>query len=307
MNLDKNVKNSEEFSYLVNLALDQKVSWTMLKGFLNELVSSLEASKKLNAVLLDELQSLHSKTIENQSETMQSIAENKKETFNVTEDKEFDAEVKETAENGSDDEVMVLFTKQETINDEDDLQPEGNLINETHEIETQKPDKLDEDQNSLDGDSEKNEDDNLPVETNDKVAEDTIITDNQIKVLKNSSERIANPEEFENNSQSRSYEMNDLQYVFTENVNEPVDNQSEVNSLCNNDEASMEATVDNEKVISFKENDDGKKAKTNQNDIDEMDSLEKIDKRIIHENLESRKEKIFRHAEYESARRDLNF
>ena len=199
---------------------------------------------------------------------------------------------------------MVFDTSLETINDEDDLEPEDNLINE---IETPKPDKLDEDQNSLDGDSEKNEDDNLPVETNDKVAEDTIITDNQIKVLKNSSERIANPEEFENNSQSRSYEMNDLQYVFTENVNEPVDNQSEVNSLCNNDEASMEATVDNEKVISFKENDDGKKAKTNQNDIDEMDSLEKIDKRIIHENLESRKEKIFRHAEYERARRDLNF
>ena len=117
MNLGKNVKNSEEFSYLVNLALDQKVSWTMLKGFLNELVSSLEASKKLNAVLLDELQSLHSKTFENQFEANHESSVEEQETFNDTEDQEVDAEVQDTVENGSDDDIMVLFTKQETISD----------------------------------------------------------------------------------------------------------------------------------------------------------------------------------------------
>ena len=213
MNLDKNVKNSEEFSYLVNLALDQKVSWTMLKGFLNELVSSLEASKKLNAVLLDELQSLHSKTFENQFEANHESSVEEQETFNDTEDQEVDAEVQDTVENGSDDDIMVLFTKQETINDEDDLQPEDNLINETHEIEKPKSDELEADQNSFDG-----------------------------------------------NLQGQSYDINELQSVFTDNVdepvNEPVDNQSDMNSLYSNNEESLEARIDNEKVISSEEDDD---------------------------------------------------
>ena len=83
LNFGENVENSEEgFKYLLTLALNQKVSWTMLKGFLHELVSSLEASKKLNAVLLDELQSLHSKTIENQFEPMIGIADKEQEILN---------------------------------------------------------------------------------------------------------------------------------------------------------------------------------------------------------------------------------
>ena len=123
-----------------------------------------------------------------------------------------------------------MFTKQETINDEDDLQPEGNLINE---IETPKPDKLNADQNSFDGVSE-NVEEIIPVEINDLFAEDTNITEKQIELLENSSERIGNTEEFENGLQKQSYEMNELQSVFTENVDEPVDeavnNQSDFNS-----------------------------------------------------------------------------
>ena len=42
------------------MALKQKVSWTLLKTFLKELISSFESSKQLNEVLLEELQLLHS-------------------------------------------------------------------------------------------------------------------------------------------------------------------------------------------------------------------------------------------------------
>ena len=185
----------------------------MLKGFLHELVSSLEASKKLNTLLLDELQSLHSKTIENQPEAKLCQTVEELETFNDTEDQEVDAETQDTVENGSDDDIMVLFTKQETINDEDDLQPEDNLINETHEIEKPKSDELEADQNSFVG-----------------------------------------------NLQGQSYDINELQSVFTDNVdepvNEPVDNQSDMNSLYSNNEESLEARIDNEKVISSEEDDD---------------------------------------------------
>ena len=55
------------------MALNQKVSWTLLKTFLKELISSFESSKQLNEVLLEELQLLHSnqtesKTIEKETE-----------------------------------------------------------------------------------------------------------------------------------------------------------------------------------------------------------------------------------------------
>ena len=67
------------------MALKEKVSWISLKTFLKELISSFESSKQLNEVLLEELQSLHSKTIENLSETMQSTAAKEQEPFNETE------------------------------------------------------------------------------------------------------------------------------------------------------------------------------------------------------------------------------
>ena len=50
-----------DFKYLVNLALDQKVSWIHLKGFLHGLTTTCETAKQLNDILLDELQSLHLK------------------------------------------------------------------------------------------------------------------------------------------------------------------------------------------------------------------------------------------------------
>ena len=69
---------------LVKLALNQKVSWFGLKTFLHELTSTLETSKELNDVLLEELQILHSKTIKIQIQ----------DTVNNT-----DAEVQEIAGN----------------------------------------------------------------------------------------------------------------------------------------------------------------------------------------------------------------
>ena len=51
----------------MKLALCQKVSWPSLKIFLHDLTSTFESSKELNHVLLEELQSLHSKTIVDQT------------------------------------------------------------------------------------------------------------------------------------------------------------------------------------------------------------------------------------------------
>ena len=59
-----------EFEFLVNLALDQKVSWAKLKLFLDDMTPTYEKSKKLNNVLLNSLESLHSKTKKNYAPEM---------------------------------------------------------------------------------------------------------------------------------------------------------------------------------------------------------------------------------------------
>ena len=53
-----------DFKHLLKLAMTQKVSWTKLKGFLDDLTSTFEASKKLNDVLLEEIQILHSRSFD---------------------------------------------------------------------------------------------------------------------------------------------------------------------------------------------------------------------------------------------------
>ena len=99
---EKEDKSSEvDFKSLVRLALDQKVSWTKLKSFLDDLASTFETAKKLNEVLLDEIQALHAKTINDPTQ----------------ETDKTEPEEQEIDENGSEDDVMVLFTKQETIDD----------------------------------------------------------------------------------------------------------------------------------------------------------------------------------------------
>ena len=91
LNLKKKNTNIEvEFQLLIQMALNQRVSWGKLKLFLHDLASTYETSKKLNDVLLDELQSLHVKANENESQAQEIV---------------------------QDDEVMVLFSKQETIDD----------------------------------------------------------------------------------------------------------------------------------------------------------------------------------------------
>ena len=106
LSLNESILSSNvELGSLVKLALDQKVSWSTLKPFLHELTSTLEASKQLNVILLEELQVLHSKTIVDQTQDAP-------ETI-------LEAKEQDTVVNGSDDEeIMVLFTKQETVDDE---------------------------------------------------------------------------------------------------------------------------------------------------------------------------------------------
>ena len=83
----------------------------MLKGFLFELTSTLEAPKKLNAILLDELQLLHSKMIENQSQAIHDKTIAGQETANESENREI-------VENDTEDDVILIFSKQETFNAE---------------------------------------------------------------------------------------------------------------------------------------------------------------------------------------------
>ena len=60
---DSSIEDFEvDFKHLLKLAMTQKVSWTKLKGFLDDLTSTFEASKKLNDVLLEEIQILHLRT-----------------------------------------------------------------------------------------------------------------------------------------------------------------------------------------------------------------------------------------------------
>ena len=68
--LESICENSElGFKYLLNLALNQKVSWSKLKIFLEDLTSTYESSKKLNEVLLDELEARQSIANKNQGST----------------------------------------------------------------------------------------------------------------------------------------------------------------------------------------------------------------------------------------------
>ena len=101
--LEKFVQNSElQFKYLINLALNQKVTWSNLKSFLNDLTPTHQTSKKINDILLEELQNLHSKIIDNQARK----------------NGETEADFEDFVKSGSDDDIMVLFTKQKTIGDD---------------------------------------------------------------------------------------------------------------------------------------------------------------------------------------------
>ena len=59
--------------------MDQKVSWILLKGFLDELTTTFETAKQLNGILLDELQSLHlkcaDKNVAEEGETLENVQE----------------------------------------------------------------------------------------------------------------------------------------------------------------------------------------------------------------------------------------
>ena len=117
--LEQCIQNSDVgYKYLIKLAMTQKVSWNALKTFIRELTSDLETAIKLNDILLQELESLHSKIIENEHQE------------NIFEEQE-------TVKKGSENEVMVQFTKQDTIGDElsfidhDSAEEEQDSINES--------------------------------------------------------------------------------------------------------------------------------------------------------------------------------
>ena len=85
---EKFVEDSEmQYKCLVKLAMNNKVSWTSLKTFIHELTSDFKGAIKLNDVLLDELQSAHSKLADYQIQGK---------------DKEIENEKQITVENGSD-------------------------------------------------------------------------------------------------------------------------------------------------------------------------------------------------------------
>ena len=113
----KDVKSSEvDFESLVRLALTEKVSWNKLRLFLDDLTSTFETSKKLNDVLLDELQALHGNKIDNQTQKSN----------------EREPEEQKIDENDSEGDVTILFTKQETI-DEEVIFIEDNTLEERSE------------------------------------------------------------------------------------------------------------------------------------------------------------------------------
>ena len=57
-----NSENMElDFKNLIKCALNQKISWPVLKIVLDSATTTLKESKKLNVILLDQLESMHSK------------------------------------------------------------------------------------------------------------------------------------------------------------------------------------------------------------------------------------------------------
>ena len=97
LGLEKFVENSEfQYKYFIKLAMEQKVSWATIKTFIHELTYYFESIMKLNAVLLEELQSLLSKMDENQTQKGSNQNE---------------IQMEETGDNKSENDVLVLFTK----------------------------------------------------------------------------------------------------------------------------------------------------------------------------------------------------
>ena len=70
------------FSYLINAALQAEITWDALEDLLEDLTPTLDKSKQLNKVFLNELKSLHSQKDEIDLQ------------FKVEKDDLFDEEVK---------------------------------------------------------------------------------------------------------------------------------------------------------------------------------------------------------------------
>ena len=64
--MDIDTENVElDFKHLIKCAMNHKISWSVLKIVLDNAASTLKESKKLNNILLDELESMQSKQIKN--------------------------------------------------------------------------------------------------------------------------------------------------------------------------------------------------------------------------------------------------
>ena len=84
--------NSLDFSYFIKLALQTEISWTELEAILEDLTPTLDKSKELNKVFLNELKSIHSQKESLNSETK------KDELTNETVDEEYEEFDSETTE-----------------------------------------------------------------------------------------------------------------------------------------------------------------------------------------------------------------
>ena len=177
MSLDTKIEKLEvELKLLVNLALDERVSWAKIKGLLDDMTSTYETSKKLNTVLLEELQSLHSKTIGNQSHGM--IRDKVQER-------------QENIEIGSEVDVIQMSSKLEAFNSE--INNDEVKIEEAIVVDIDDNEELQLDQSAAEYDSVIDENGSEPIEVfevghesngpyvNHDLADAIILSDNEVE------------------------------------------------------------------------------------------------------------------------------
>ena len=117
---DKAIQDVEvDFKYLLKLGMTKKVSWNKLKGFLDDLASTFETSKKLNDILLEEIQTLHSRTVVGKTQ----------EITNETQARENQEETISDETDNDDDVMAVPFSHQESIDDTNNQIEKDNFVN----------------------------------------------------------------------------------------------------------------------------------------------------------------------------------
>ena len=66
--LSKNKVTMTDFCYLIDMALQTKIPWKPLASFLMDITQNLEDSRQVTIVLLEKLEALHLKFLQNEIE-----------------------------------------------------------------------------------------------------------------------------------------------------------------------------------------------------------------------------------------------